>query len=97
MKLIIRSSIYVLVLTVLLGGIYPAIVYGLGQLFWREKANGSFVKSGGRVVGSELIGQGFQGPQYLHSPPSAARKTGDDPTSTRGPQKRPAEPAPARA
>ena len=71
MKLILKSTLYVVVLTVLLGGIYPAVIYGIGQLFWREKANGSFVASGGRVVGSELIGQGFHSPKYLHSRPSA--------------------------
>jgi K+-transporting ATPase ATPase C chain len=91
MKLIVRSSVYVLVMTVLLGGIYPAVVYGLGQLFWREKANGSFIESGGRVVGSELIGQGFQGAQYLHSRPSAAGKTGYDPTSSGGTNKGPTD------
>lgn len=87
MRLIVRSSLYVVVLTVLLGGIYPAIVYGLGQLFWKDKANGSFVESGGRVVGSELIGQSFQNPRYLRSRPSGAGKNGYDPSSSGGSNK----------
>ena len=87
MKLIVRSTLYVLVLTVLLGGIYPAIVLAVGQLFWQDKANGSFVESGGRVVGSELIGQSFQDPKYLHSRPSGAGKNGYDPTSSAGSNK----------
>src|SRR5262245_27059240 len=91
MKLIVRSTLYVLVLTVLLGGVYPAVVYGLGQLFWKDRANGSFVESGGRVVGSELIGQGFQSPKYLHSRPSAAGKNGYDPTSSGGTNKGPTD------
>jgi len=90
-KLILRSTLYVLVLTVLTGGIYPAIVYGIGQLFWREKANGSFIASGGRVVGSELIGQGFQKPEYLHSRPSAAGKNGYDATASGGTNKGPTD------
>jgi len=90
-KLIVRSTLYVLVLTVLLGGIYPAIVYGLGQLFWKDKANGSFVESGGRVVGSELIGQDFQSPKYLHPRPSAAGKNGYDPTASGGTNKGPTD------
>jgi len=91
MKLILRSSLYVIVLTVLLGGVYPAVVYGLGQLFWKDKANGSFVTSEGRVVGSELIGQGFKNPKYLHSRPSAAGKDGYDPTSSGGTNKGPTD------
>jgi K+-transporting ATPase ATPase C chain len=88
-KLAIRSSLYVLVLTVLLGLIYPAVVFALGQLFWSRAANGSFVASAGRVVGSELIGQGFQSPGYLHSRPSAAGKNGYDPTTSGGTNKGP--------
>ena len=91
MKLILRSSLYVIVLTVLLGGVYPAVVYGLGQLFWKDKANGSFVTSEGRVVGSELIGQGFKSPRYLHSRPSAAGKDGYDPTNSGGTNKGPTD------
>jgi potassium-transporting ATPase KdpC subunit len=91
MKLIVRSTLYVLVLTVLLGGVYPAVVYALGQLFWRDKANGSFIESGGRVVGSELIGQRFQNPMYLHPRPSAAGKNGYDPTASGGTNKGPTD------
>lgn len=91
MKLILRSSLYVLVLTVLLGGVYPAIVFGLGQLLWKDKANGSFVTSGGHVVGSELIGQSFKSPKYLRSRPSAAGKDGYDPTNSGGTNKGPTD------
>ena len=84
MKLILRSTLYVVVLTVLTGGIYPALVYAVGQLFWKDRANGSFVTSSGHVVGSELIGQSFQNPKYVHSRPSAAGKNGYDPTASGG-------------
>jgi K+-transporting ATPase ATPase C chain len=87
MKLIVRSTLFVIVLTVLTGGIYPAVVYAVGQLFWPGRANGSFVESGGRVVGSELIGQSFQNPKYLHSRPSGAGKNGYDPTASGGTNK----------
>jgi K+-transporting ATPase ATPase C chain len=87
MKLAIRSTIYVLVLTVLLGGAYPAAVTALARLFWRERANGSFVTAGGRVVGSELIGQDFKNPRYLHPRPSAAGKDGYDATASGGSNK----------
>ena len=84
MKLVVRSTLYVLVLTVLLGGAYPAAVTAVSRLFWKEKANGSFVTAGGRVVGSELIGQNFKSPGYLHSRPSAAGKDGYDATASAG-------------
>src|SRR5262249_61760679 len=87
----IRSTLYVVVLTVLLGGIYPAVVFGLGQLLWKDKANGSFVDSGGRVVGSELIGQSFQSAKYVHSRPSAAGKNGYHPPASGGTNKGPTE------
>jgi potassium-transporting ATPase KdpC subunit len=76
-----------LVLTVLLGGAYPAAVWAVGQVFWKEKANGSFVSEGGRIVGSELIGQNFADPKYLHSRPSAAGKDGYDGTASGGTNK----------
>ena len=89
MKLLVRSTLYVVVLTVLLGGVYPAVVTAVSHLFWKEKAEGSFVRSGGRVVGSELIGQAFSGPRYLHPRPSAAGKDGYDATASGGRNKGP--------
>lgn len=91
MKLVLKSTLYVLVLTVLLGGAYPAAVWAIGQAFWKEKANGSFVSAGGRVVGSELIGQNFAGPVYLHPRPSAAGKDGYDATASTGTNKGPTD------
>jgi potassium-transporting ATPase KdpC subunit len=84
MKLVVRSTLYVVVLTVLLGGVYPAAVWGVSHVFWKEKAEGSFVAADGRIVGSELIGQGFKSPKYLHSRPSAAGKDGYDATASQG-------------
>jgi potassium-transporting ATPase KdpC subunit len=97
MKIAIRSTVYVVVLTALLGGIYPAAVTAVAHLFWRERANGSFVTAGGRVVGSELIGQNFTGPQYLHPRPSAAGKEGYDATSSAGTNKGPTDAALAKS
>jgi potassium-transporting ATPase KdpC subunit len=91
MKLILRSTIYVVVLIVLLGGVYPAAVWACGRLFWKEKADGSFVTSGGRIVGSELIGQNFTRPGYLHPRPSAAGKDGYDGTASAGTNKGPTD------
>ena len=91
MKLLLRSTLFVLVLTVLLGGIYPAAVTVVARPFWKEKADGSFLRSGGRVVGSELIGQNFKRPEYLHPRPSAAGKDGYDGMASGGTNKGPTD------
>lgn len=91
MKTIVRSTLYVVVLTLLLGGVYPAAVTAVSRIFWKDKADGSFVTSGGRVVGSELIGQNFSKPEYLHPRPSAAGKTGYDATASTGTNKGPTD------
>jgi potassium-transporting ATPase KdpC subunit len=87
MKLILRSTLYVVVLTVLLGGVYPGVVTLVARTLWRDRADGSFVESGGRVVGSALIGQNFRGARYLHPRPSAAGKEGYDATASGGTNK----------
>jgi len=69
----LRASIVVtLLLAVLCCGIYPAVVWAVGQGLFSGKANGSLVRSNGNVVGSALIAQGFAGPAYFHPRPSAA-------------------------
>ncbi|MEU4495539.1 potassium-transporting ATPase subunit C [Streptomyces sp. NPDC023998] len=52
-----------LVLTVICGVIYPLAVTGVAQALFNDKANGSEIKSGGKVVGSELIGQTYNQPK----------------------------------
>jgi K+-transporting ATPase ATPase C chain len=61
-----------IVLTVLVGIIYPFVMTGLSELLFREKARGSLIEREGKVIGSRLIGQPFKGPGYFHSRPSAA-------------------------
>ncbi|GGU18841.1 potassium-transporting ATPase subunit C [Streptomyces violascens] len=52
-----------LVLTIVCGVIYPLVVTGIAQVAFSDKANGSEIKSGGKVVGSELIGQTYNLPK----------------------------------
>src|SRR5580698_6127072 len=58
--------------TILLGIVYPLVVTGLAQVFFKDKANGQLIVQNGKVVGSRIIGQAFTGPSYFHSRPSSA-------------------------
>ncbi|WP_248962609.1 potassium-transporting ATPase subunit C [Sphaerisporangium perillae] len=77
----------VIVLTLLLGAVYPLAVTGVAQALFHARAGGSPVESGGRVAGSALIGQSFTGGdgapigKYFQSRPSAAGK-GYDPAAS---------------
>jgi K+-transporting ATPase ATPase C chain len=72
-----------IVFGVLCCAIYPALVWLPAVLIWPDQANGSLIVSGGKVVGSRLIGQGFSGAQYFQPRPSDAG-AGYDPTSSGG-------------
>ncbi len=71
-KNLMTSVLMMIATTVLLGIIYPLVVTGLAQLFFKDKANGQLIVQNGKVVGSRIIGQAFVGPAYFHSRPSAA-------------------------
>jgi K+-transporting ATPase ATPase C chain len=61
----------VVLLTIVLGFAYPAVMTVFGQLAFPHKADGSLIKVGDRVVGSKLAAQEFKSPSYFHPRPSA--------------------------
>ena len=64
---------FLVAMTIVLGIGYPLLVLGVGQLVASDNSNGSLIHDdAGAVVGSDLIGQQFDGPQWFAGRPSAA-------------------------
>lgn len=68
---IIKSLRAFLVLSILLGIIYPFLITVIGQIIISDNANGSLITNNQKIIGSKLIGQSFTKPEYFHSRPSA--------------------------
>jgi len=69
---LLRPAIVLFVgLSLLTGLAYPLLVTGIAQVVFPRAANGSLVVQGGKVIGSELIGQPFADPKHFWSRPSA--------------------------
>jgi potassium-transporting ATPase KdpC subunit len=74
----LSSVLLTVIVAVVIGLIYPAVVWGIGQAAFKTKADGSLVYRHGQVVGSTLVAQGFSDkngnplPQYFQPRPSDA-------------------------
>ncbi len=81
----IRGALLVTLMLAVVGcGLYPLVVFGIAQTFFRDQANGSLiVDASGTVRGSKLLAQGFTAGKYFHPRPSAAGN-GYDATSSGG-------------
>ena len=69
---IVRPAVSLLVLmTVLLGIVYPLVITGIAKVAFPRQAAGSLISKDGKLIGSTLIGQNFSDPKYFWGRPSA--------------------------
>jgi K+-transporting ATPase ATPase C chain len=83
MRQMVAAIKMTIVLTVLLGILYPLAMAGMAHVIFPAQADGSIIYRNGTPIGSALIGQVFKAPEYFHGRPSAAGK-GYDPTNSGG-------------
>ncbi len=85
MRQVTTAILMTLLLTVLVGLVYPLVMTGIAQVAFHDQANGSLLHdSHGQVIGSGLLGQNFSKPEYFHPRLSAAGPKGYDATSSGG-------------
>ncbi|HZZ04345.1 potassium-transporting ATPase subunit KdpC [Paraburkholderia sp.] len=94
MKNLFRPLIVIFaVLTAVTGLAYPAVMTAVGQAAFHDQANGSLLEQDGKVVGSKLIGQQFDAPQYFWGRLSATSPMPYNPQSSGGSNLGPTNPA----
>lgn len=82
-KNFITAILYTIVTTILLGLVYPLLVWAFAQVYSADKANGQLIRKNGVVIGSRIIAQPFTGAGYFHPRPSLAGN-GYDPMNSGG-------------
>lgn len=94
MRSLLRPAlVFVALMTLLTGVLYPVVITGLAQLLFPFQANGSLVEVDGTARGSRHIGQLFGAPGYLWSRPSATSPTPYNAAGSSGSNLGPSNPA----
>ena len=93
MKELKPALLLFVVLTVICGGIYPAVVTGIASVLFPKQAGGSVITDkDNRVIGSSLIGQPFSEEKYFWPRPSAASVFSYNPMASGGSNAGPTNP-----
>jgi K+-transporting ATPase ATPase C chain len=83
MKNLLRPAISLLLgMTLITGVIYPAAVTLVAQLLFHGAANGSVITRNDHVLGSHLIAQPFDDPNYFWGRPSATAPFANNPSAS---------------
>jgi K+-transporting ATPase ATPase C chain len=94
MKTLLRPALTLFVLlSAILGGIYPLVVTGISKVLFPEAAAGSLIVRDGKPVGSTLIGQNFTDPKYFWGRPSATSPYPNNGGASAGSNQGPLNPA----
>src|SRR3974390_1492638 len=68
----VRPAVSLLiVMTALVGIAYPLVITGVAKVAFPRQAEGTLIRSDGKLIGSALIGQNFSDPKYFWGRPSA--------------------------
>ena len=90
----LRPAVVLLILlTIVTGFVYPAIVTSVALVAMPDKANGSLIRDGEKIVGSQFIGQPFSDPKHFWSRPSATSPYPYNASSSSGSNQGPTNPA----
>jgi potassium-transporting ATPase KdpC subunit len=82
-----------LVMTALLGIVYPLVITGIAKVAFPRQAAGSLIMKDGKLIGSTLLGQSFSDPKYFWSRPSATTPQPYNGTASSGSNLGPLNPA----
>jgi K+-transporting ATPase ATPase C chain len=71
LKEIKQGVLFTVVTMALMGGGYPLVLWGIARVLFPAQAEGSLIRrADGTVVGSRLVAQKFERPEYFHPRPS---------------------------
>jgi K+-transporting ATPase ATPase C chain len=87
------ALVMIVLMTILLGALYPAAVTAIASVVFPWQASGSLIEKDGKVVGSALIGQSFSDPGHFWSRPSATGPVPYNAAASSGSNQGPLNPA----
>jgi K+-transporting ATPase ATPase C chain len=88
-----HAIVWLALITVLTGGVYPLVVHAIAQIAFSQRANGSLIERDGKIVGSHLVGQQFASPRYFWGRLSATSAFPYDAAASSGSNFGPTNPA----